>query len=231
MVKRVLELPFSTPSSAIKYDFGITDLDLDCYMEKIILAYGVLSEESLGSTLLREMMKKNVPGFCVELKEALQIMNLNERSELLLKDGKKIREALKKKIVLIQKERLVEKMMSESKSDGILLNNFKFDGRAKKYLIDLPFEEARVVFMLRSRMFPTKDNFKSRWGTECEFCCSVESDVHLFSCVGYRDLLSEVHYDMFMNLNVSTEELSVGAKKMLKVKERLELFNKSDEKQ
>ena len=231
LVKRVLELPFSTPSSAIKYDFGITDLDLDCYMEKIILAYGVLSEESLGSTLLREMMKKNVPGFCVELKEALQIMNLNERSELLLKDGKKIREALKKKIVLIQKERLVEKMMSESKSDGILLNNFKFDGRAKKYLIDLPFEEARVVFMLRSRMFPTKDNFKSRWGTECEFCCSVESDVHLFSCVGYRDLLSEVHYDMFMNLNVSTEELSVGAKKLLKVKERLELFNKSDEKQ
>ena len=80
-------------------------------------------------------------------------------------------------------------------------------------------------------MFPTKDNFKSRWGTECEFCCSVESDVHLFSCVGYRDLLSEVHYDMFMNLNVSTEELSVGAKKLLKVKERLELFNKSDEKQ
>ena len=147
-MKCVLELPFSTPSSAIKYDFGITDLDLDCYMEKIILAYGVLSEESLGSTLLREMMKKNVPGFCVELKEALQIMNLNERSELLLKDGKKIREALKKKIVLIQKERLVEKMMSESKSDGILLNNFKFDGRAKKYLVDLPFEE------LHSGCFP-----------------------------------------------------------------------------
>ena len=232
LVKRMLELPFSTPSSAIKYEFGITDLDLDCYMEKIILAYGVLSEESLGNILLREMMKKNVPGFCVELKEALRIMDLNEESELLLHDGKKIRKELKKKIVRIQKERLVVKMLSESKSNRLLLNNFKFDGKAKKYLLDLPFEEARIVLMLRCRMFPTKDNFQGRWGgTECEFCCAVENDIHLFSCVGYNDLLSEVRYDMFMNLDISTEELSVGAKKLLKVKERLEHFNKSDEKQ
>ena len=35
--------------------------------------------------------------------------------------------------------------------------------------------------MLRSRMFPTKENFKGRWGNECEFCCEVESDIHLVS--------------------------------------------------
>ena len=96
----------------------------------------------------------------------------------------------------------------------------------KKYLVDLPFEEARVIFMLRVRMFPTKNNFKGRWGTdECSYCGSLESDVHLFSCVGYIDLLGDINLDMFMNLDVSMDELSAAAKRLLKVVERLELFN------
>ena len=132
---------------------------------------------------------------------------------------------MKKKIVVMQKERLVEKMLSESKSDRILLHNFHFDGKPKRYLTELPFEEARVIFMLRSRMFPTKDNFKGRWGVECVHCEAIESDVHLFSCVGYCDILCGVQYDIFMNLDVPIEELSDGAKKLLKVKERLEMFD------
>ena len=71
---------------------------------------------------------------------------------------------LKKKIIQIQKERLVAEMMADSKTDRLLLHNFHFDGNVKSYLLELPFEEARAVFMLRSRMFPTKDNFKGRWG-------------------------------------------------------------------
>ena len=216
LLKRVLEVPLSTPSSVIKYEFGITDLDLDCYMEKIILAYGTLEQDSLGRQLLNRMMELNVPGFCVETKEALRIMDLDEGNELLQKSGKEMRQELKKKIIMIQRERLVEKMLSESKSDRVLLNDFQFDGRAKKYLIELPFQEARVVFMLRSRMFPTKDNFKGRWGDQCVYCEAIESDVHIFSCVGYRDLLSGVRYDMFMNLDVPIEELSNGAKNLLK---------------
>ena len=70
LLKRVLEVPYSTPSSAIKYEFGVTDLDLDCLMEKIILAYCTLNEESIGSKLLHVMMEKAVPGFCTEVREA-----------------------------------------------------------------------------------------------------------------------------------------------------------------
>ena len=230
LIKRVLELPYSTPSSVVKYEFGITDLDLDCYMEKIVLAYNIINKNGLGKKLLCTMMEKNVPGFCVELREALEIMNVNEDDEILRKDGKEIRKELKKQIVKIQKERLVEKMLGESKADRVLLNNFKFDGKVKKYLTELPFEEARVVFMLRSRMFPTKDNFKGRWGIECDFCHENETDVHLFSCVAYNDLLRDVEYDMFMTLDRSMEELSIGARRLLLVKDRLENINVSQAK-
>ena len=86
---------------------------------------------------------------------ALEIMNVNEDDEILRKDGKEIRKELKKQIVKIQKERLVEKMLGESKADRVLLNNFKFDGKVKKYLTELPFEEARVeagCFLLKTTL-------------------------------------------------------------------------------
>ena len=84
-----------------------------------------------------------------------------------------------------------------------------------------------MVFMLRVRMFPTKDNFKGRWGSdECSYCGCCETDMHLFSCAGYVDLLGDFH--IFMTLESSMEKLSAGAKKLLKVMDRLELFNGSN---
>ena len=225
LLKRIMELPYSTPSSAIKYEFGITDLDLDCQMEKIILTINTLNSDGLGKRLLQVMMEKKVPGFCVEVSTALQTFGLNMDSEELLNDGGKLRETLKSKIIKIQNDRLVVKMLSESKSDRLLLHNFDFNGKVKKYLLELPFDEARAVFMLRTRMFPTKDNFKGRWGLECAYCGNKESDPHLFSCAGYSDLLGGVNMDLFMTLDCPFDELLCGAKKLLKVIERLELFN------
>ena len=93
-------------------------------------------------------------------------------------------------------------------------------------MVELPFKEARVIFMLRVRMFPTKANFKNRWGSdECSFCGCLESDIHLFSCAGYNDLLGDLDFYMFMNLDASTELLSAGAKRLLEVVDRLEVFN------
>ena len=112
-----------------------------------------------------------------------------------------------------------------------MFSGFNFDGKMKAYLSELPFHEARVIFMLRSRMMPTKENFHGRWGHECRFCSSSESDLHLFSCAGYSDLLEGINFDMFMTLEGSLDDLSRGAKQLLKVKERLEVFNISASKQ
>ena len=37
LLKRVLQVPQSTPSAAIQYEFGVNDLSLEILMEKIIL--------------------------------------------------------------------------------------------------------------------------------------------------------------------------------------------------
>ena len=79
-------------------------------------------------------------------------------------------------------------------------------------------------------MFPTKDNFKGRWSmkSECEFCHEIETDVHLFLCVGYGDMLHDIPYNMFMLLEDPMEVLSVGAKQLLMVMNRLECINVSN---
>ena len=42
LMKRVLQLPHSTPNTAVKHDLGIVDMDLEVAMERILLASKVL---------------------------------------------------------------------------------------------------------------------------------------------------------------------------------------------
>ena len=156
-----------------------------------------INKQGLGEKFLSSMLVKNVPGLCVEVKEAMEMLEIDKNCDLLKMEGKEIRKQLKKKVVKIQKERIVGKMLEESKADRILLNKFEFDGREKRYLCELPFDEARIIFMLRSRMFPTKKK--------------VDRVTNVSSVV--------------MLLEESNEKLSARAKKLLLVKNRLEKIN------
>ena len=65
----VMELPYSTPSVAVKYEFGLIDLSLEILMEKVLLAVNVLKsdEERVAKKLLTAMVNKNVNGFCSQV--------------------------------------------------------------------------------------------------------------------------------------------------------------------
>ncbi len=230
MIKRVMQLPYSTPSLIVQYEFGIIDLDLEVLMEKVLLYFDTLKHDSssIGRELLIKMMSNNVPGFCREVKEALQILDMcGDIDTFLEMDKDKLRKTCKDKLITIQERRIMEKMMEGSKSDNLLLQDFRFDGKLKDYLYQMPFEEARVIFMLRTRMFPTKVNFKGRWKSEeCEFCSKPENDKHLFSCPAYIDLTGHLNYYDIVSLKLEMYELCEAAGVLRKVKERLETFNR-----
>ena len=143
-----MQIPPSTPSSAIKYEFGINDLALDVLMEKVVLAARVmnLDDERIAKRLLKPMLEKNVDGFCTEVKEACEILKVNWNDIVGQED---IRKDMKKRIVELEGEQLLKSMMLESKTDQVLLSGFEYDGSVKKYLNELTFHDARVVFMAR----------------------------------------------------------------------------------
>ena len=225
LLKRVMELPQSTPSAALQYDFGVNDLSLDVLMEKVILAAETckLSNDRIVKKLLQRMMAKNVPGFCTEVTEACSILGVNF-DELLEKGD--IRSFMKQQVREIQGTQLFKQMVASSKLDKVLLSGFKYDGKVMKYIQELVFVEARAVFMTRYRMTPTKANFPGRWkGQSCNVCGFLDTDEHVFSCPGYRDLITDdISLEMFYSeetLN-DIETLSVAAKVMHKIIERME---------
>ena len=225
LVKRVLELPFSTPSVAVQYEFGINNLSLDVLLEKVVLTVKTLKLDNnrISKQLLEKLMKMKVTGYCSEVEEACKILQV--KLDVLIK-CKNVRKVLKKVVVKLQGDDLLRRMLLNSKTDKVLLNGFQYDGLGKKYLSELHFNDARLIFMARYRMLPTKCNFPGRWGdTCCNVCGSNDTDEHIISCPGYSDIVDhEIHYTMLWNKKVLNDMdlLRKIAKNMKILVERME---------
>ena len=163
-----------------------------------------------------EMMRKNVPGFCKEVNEICEQVFKCSFEKIVSISGD-IREELKKKLIKIQEARLRKLMIVHSKTDSLLFKAFKFDGKKKVYL-KLPFQQARIIFMIRCRMLHTKQNFPGRWiGTNCNVCGNVDTDAHLFKCPGFSDLVEGLNHEMFFRLeDMDIKDLGSAAVKMIK---------------
>ena len=230
LVKQLLEMPASTPSVAVQYEFAIKNLELDVYMEKLVLMVEVLKKDdaNIAKMLLERMLIKKIPGFCQEVVESAKMLEVDLDELKMMSCSKAVRTHLKKRIVSVQGKRLAAKMMLGSKA-GVLLMDYEYEGKIKKYLIEMEFGEARVIFMLRAKMIPTKENFRGRWASqECSFCSQLETDMHLFSCCGYIDLLGDVNYWALIRLQASGDEMSRGARRLMRAIERLELVHRDD---
>ena len=171
--------------------------------------------------LFEAMYEIMVPGFCSLVDEALHLFGIDDIAYFDEIDNE--RKELKKMLIETQHKRLIETMMTGSKTDALLLN-FSYDGCMKEYLMKLSFHEARMVFMLRARMFPTKVNFPSRWSSSllCNYCCEKETDEHLFWCCGYIDIhRGEIDYGSFIRLNCNMDVLREAARILIKIYDRL----------
>ena len=84
MIKRVLQVPTSTPSAAIKHDLGVTDMDLEVAMERILLASKILqmSDNRISKQLLSSMLEKEIPGFCTSLVDSMKLIGITNIHEI-----------------------------------------------------------------------------------------------------------------------------------------------------
>ena len=227
-VKRVMEVSHSTPSIAIQCEFGLMDMSLEIALGKVLFTLKILKscEDRVARRLLKAMLSKSVPGYCSHVRSICREIFGTTVEELLSYDGD-VKDWLKKAAYKVQEERLVLQMLKSSKTNAILLHSFQFDGKRKAYL-NFPFQEAKIIFQLRTRMFLTKDNFPGRWiGKNCNICGRFDTDQHLFTCSGYKDLLGGLKYQMFVDLTASDELLREGATQLIKVNERLKIIQEA----
>ena len=225
LLKRVLQVPNATPSTAIQFEFGINDLILDVLLEKVVLAVKILQCEGdrITKQILAAMLEKNVPGFCSELREACVILDVSIDD---LMQEVNVRETLKQKIIKIQGAELLKRMLVSSKMDRIITSGYIYDGKMMKYLTELNFKQARAIFMSRYRMWPTKANYPGRWkGTDCNICGLKDNDEHIVLCPGYSDIVGEkFDFNVFWDKGIleDTEKLKVIADVVVILLERME---------
>ena len=230
-VKRILELPRSTPTNAVKHDFGLINLTNEVELEKILLGAKVhdFDDDRIVKKLLLPMMQKKVPGYCTQLLDLLTKYQITIADMQVCIDQRKM---LKKVVVEHEKKILFESMMEGSKTDA-MITNYLYSGKMLHYLSDLPFSEGRIIFMFRCRMFPTRVNFPERWTSDlkCVYCCCLDTDEHLFTCWGYVDITEGCNIDpsVFYGLEATMDVLSRGAQVLEKIHDRLLLAqNDSD---
>ena len=223
-VKRVLELLRSTPADAIRHNFGLINLENEVEMEKIILTARTLEadEMRIAKQLLIPMLEKKVPGYCSHVIELIEKYNISFDE---LGGVKDLREFVKSKVIEYTKGELLLSLLKGSKCDSITLN-FCYNGDVLPYLSELEYEQSRIIFMFRSRMFPTRVNFPERWANNllCVYCNNLDTDVHLLSCWGYMDITGEsavIDPYIFYTLKSDKSELSRGAKILLRIHKRL----------
>ncbi len=223
-IKRILELPRSTPTNAVRHDFGLIQVSNEIEMEKVLLTAQVIEmdDKRIAKRLLTPMMTYSVPGYCTHVEEVVHKFQIHFDA---LKDVKDKREHVQMKVIEFEKTDLLRALLCGSKTDAITLN-YKYDGSMLPYLHKLPFIQGRIIFIFRCRMFPTRVNFPERWSEnlQCVFCKDHDTDEHLFSCWGYFDILDGINidYTMFYHLNASIDELGRGADILLRIYERLE---------
>ena len=170
-------------------------------------------------------MDKKVPGFCTTLEDSLSLIGIKNIHVLDEENDK--RKYLKRLAIETQSNRIIENMLKGSKTDQLLMN-FTYNGHMKEYLVKLPFEEARMIFMWWSKMFPTKCNFPNHWSKSklCNFCCQLDTDEHLLKCCGYMDIHQyRVRAEMFIRVDSDVDDLRLGAQILLQIYDRLLVIN------
>ena len=98
-------------------------------------------------------------------------------------------------------EKLAKKYLSKLKEKHSKLKNIKFDKISfQKYLTDprLSPSEVKLLFQLRTRMFPVKENFKNKvkqhgQNIYCEICkVKRDNQKHLLQCTILKNLVPEL---------------------------------------
>ena len=227
-IKRILELPRSTPTNAVRHDFGLIQLQSEIEIEVLLLTAQVMEMDSrrIVKRLLIAMIEKKVPGYCTHSTAISKKYHIDMDK---LRKEKDKRRYVKEKVIKYEKEFLLKELLCGSKTDRITMN-YSYNGSMLQYLSELPFPQGRIIFIFRCRMFPTRVNFPGRWTEDlkCMFCSELDTDEHLFHCWGYGDLHEsvEIDYNVFFTLDVGVDELYEYANILIKIYARLELLQK-----
>ncbi len=168
LLKRLLDLPQSTPNSALLVETGY--LPMECYMDRkrIMQAHRVINDKK--TTLIKKTIEAESNEWLIATKEKMEKYNIT------MEDLNETKNQLKEKIIKNQttffEKKLNDEKTSKSKVRHLLDNkpNPKL-GQRPKYMKELTRKQCRTIALTRTRMIPVKANHKGSYpNQECRWC-------------------------------------------------------------
>ena len=211
---RLLKVPGSTPKCALLKEMGLMKVMHVANQRKIEYYMELHNrEEGRLEVKMRIHQEKKAMSYEKEIEELKKFYNIREDLKRIeAKEGKK---RIKQYVIKKNKEEIEEEMKKGKKAKDLNECN-------KEYMSKLNFNEARMIFLLKSNMIETKANFKGQFinNLKCEICGKEENTQHLFECEGYTDIRK----------NIRIEDTPMKTLRRNNIKTIAEVLNKITEK-
>ncbi len=168
LLKKILELPQSTPNSALLKETGYIPMDMYIDRKKIMQERRI--RENNDNSLVKRISHRENSEWRTTIQETIKKYNIEEEDMDLPKNS------LSQKIKTNQEKKFEESIKAESETKSKLKHLLDHNGETKigrrpKYMEALTRKECRAIVMARTRMIPAKSNFKgSHTDLTCRWC-------------------------------------------------------------
>ena len=181
-IKRLIGIPYSTPTIGLFVELGIPSLEELIDKRKLMFLHRLVNqnEERLTSQVYKEQQLMPEMNWASEIQDILKKYQINDENIQNMKKGawkKEIDKKLKETQINTRKE-----WFKRSKKCNHMIDDVH---EKKAYLEDLPTQQAKTILMERLNMTKVKDNFhQENEKYNCSLCQSEEKEdtFHLLKC-------------------------------------------------
>ena len=207
MLKRIFEVPSSTPTALLYLELGITPLRYVIQARRIMFLHYILTrkEDDLLNKFLKAQLREPTKNdWGSQVKEDLEELGIEENFEHFKKLSKKKMSTIVKEAYKSQAfDDLLEKQLSySSKGSNLVYGELKIRDYLKNQSINA--SHAKLIFALRSNMLNVKQNFKGSHLNDmsCPCCLSeLDTQLHLIFCSKLSGSVTEEGYDCIFGTN------------------------------
>ena len=180
---RLLRVPDTTPKCSLIHETNLIKVEHIANQRKLEYYIDLhIRKETCLEVEIRKYQEEKEMSYESEIKELIKFYKIEDDLKKIEKgEGKNM---IKKAIEEKNKEEINEQMKKGKKTQNIV--KWKED-----YIRNLKFEDARIIFKLRTNMIEVKANYKNKHAGQlnCEMCKLVEETTqHLFECSEYKDI-------------------------------------------
>ena len=202
VIKRLLRIPFSTPSLGLLYELNMPTISSLINQRKLMYFHKLhQKQDSLASQVLKQQETLNSNHFLQEIHELIKnyeiTASIQEIKEMSKERWKNI---VKKAVHRIDKEHKERWCMESTKC-----KNLGYTAQHRSYIDTIDGSSAKVILMEKLNMTDVKENYKGNYAgssLNCNLCNEeTETTLHLLNCSKLGQTTPEIitNYNLLKN--------------------------------